>query len=244
MTLALRLRKWGGGGGKLLLAFIHPVHGLEAGVTVSAPRQGAEEDRELWPPQGPWEGPQVLPLPPSTLFPPIPFFFTGTALRGKGAATSWLLWPKGRSWRQIGGGSKARLPGPAAARQRCSPCSTRRTHFPRWLGSAAESVGISREGGMRLPPSRGENHSTVKDALHPCPPVIVEELYAALGKSRPLSHLPPAAPPPPIAAGKCLKRQRGVIQVYGLTRDEVVHNVSLPTRLPEVCKILVRRLVG
>lgn len=90
-----------------------------------------------------------------------------------------------------GGGSKARFPGPAAARQRCSPCSTRRTHFPRWLGSAAESVGISGEGGMRLPPSRGENHSTVKDALHPCPPVIVEEVYAALGKSRPLSHLPP-----------------------------------------------------
>lgn len=61
---------------------------------------------------------------------------------------------------------------------------------------------------MRLPPSRGENHSTVKDALHPCPPVIVE-VYAALGKSRPLSHLPPPAPPPPIAAGKMLEEAEG-----------------------------------
>lgn len=110
MTLALRLRKWGGGGGKLLLAFIHPVHRLEAGVPVSAPRQGAEEDRELWPPPGRWEGPSVPPLPPSTLFPPIPFSFTGTALRGKGAATSWLLWQKGRSWRPLGEGAKLGFP--------------------------------------------------------------------------------------------------------------------------------------
>lgn len=28
-----------------------------------------------------------------------------------------------------------------------------------------------------------------------------------------------------------------------MAREEVVHNVSLPTRLPEVCKILVRRPV-
>lgn len=81
----------GAGGGGLLLAFIHPAHGLEAGVTVSAPRQGAEEDRELWPPQGRRQGPSVPPLPPFTLFPPISFSSTGTALRGKGAATSWLL---------------------------------------------------------------------------------------------------------------------------------------------------------
>lgn len=40
-----------------------------------------------------------------------------------------------------------------------------------------------------------------------------------------------------------MKRQRRVIQVYGLARDEGVHNVFLPTRLPEVCKILVRRRV-
>lgn len=38
--------------GELLLAFIHPAHGLEAGAMVSAPRQGAEEDWEQWPLQG------------------------------------------------------------------------------------------------------------------------------------------------------------------------------------------------
>lgn len=108
-----------------------------------------------------------------------------------------------------GGGSKARFPGPAAARQLCSPCSTRRTHFPRWLGSAAESVGISGEGGMRLPPSPGENHSTVKDALHPCPSVIVEEVFAALGKSRPLSHLTPHRTSPANSGGKMLEEAEG-----------------------------------
>lgn len=66
-----------------------------------------------------------------------------------------------------GGGSRAWFPGPTAAWPRCYPCKTRRTHFPRWLGSAAESVGISGEGRRRLPPSLRGNHSSVKDALHP-----------------------------------------------------------------------------
>lgn len=168
------------GGGELLLAFIHPAHGLEAGVTVSAPRQGAEEDRELWPPQGRREGPSV----------PLILFHRNRSA-GQRSCHFLAALAERSELATDGGGSKARFPGPAAARQLCSPCSTRRTHFPRWLGSAAESVGISGEGGMRLPPSPGENHSTVKDALHPCPSVTVEEVYAALGKSRPLSHLPP-----------------------------------------------------
>lgn len=139
-----------------------------------------------------------------------------------------------------GGGSEARSPSPAVAWQSCSPCSTRRTHFPRWLGSAEESVGISGEGGRKLPPSVRGNHSTVKDALHPGTPVTEEEMWAAIGKSSPLGYPSPTRAK---SGGRMLEEAERVIQVYGLAREEGVHNVFLPTRLPEVCKILVRRRV-
>lgn len=190
MTLALRLRKWGGGGGKLLLAFIHPVHGLGgwcdgfSAQTGGGRRPGAvAATRAL----GGSLGPSLTSLHP---LPAHSILFHRNCSAGQRSCHFLAALAERSELATAGGGSKARFPGPAAARQRCSPCSTRRTHFPRWLGSAAESVGISGEGGMRLPPSRGENHSTVKDALHPCPPVIIE-VYAALGKSRPLSHLTP-----------------------------------------------------
>lgn len=158
-------------------------HPLEAGGTVSEPRQGAEEDRELRPPQGRREGPSLTSLHP---LPTHSILFNRNRSAGQRSCHFLAALAERSELATDGGGSKARFPGPAAAWQRCSPCSTRRTHFPRWLGSAAELVGISGEGGKKLPPSRGGNHSTVKDARHPGPPVILEEINAALGKGRPL----------------------------------------------------------
>lgn len=44
-----------------------------------------------------------------------------------------------------------------AVRPRCSPCRTRRTHFPRWLGAATELVGMRiGRAGWRLPLARNE----------------------------------------------------------------------------------------
>lgn len=207
---------------------------------MSAPRQGAEEDWELRPPQGRREGSSFTSLHP--LPAPSILFHRNRSARQKSCHFLAALAERSELATEVGG-SRARFPGPAAAWQRCSPCSTRRTHFPRWLGSAAESVGISGEGGREEATSlsrRKPLHCEGRPA--PLSPVIVEEICTALEKSRP----PPtqwSTPSQPIAAGKkkCLKRQRGVIQVYGLAREKVVHNVSLPTRLPEVCKILVRR---
>lgn len=147
----------GRGWGKRLLAFILPPgrrEAGEAGVGVSVPTLGAEEDCELRPRQGHPEGSSHLAPTPT---PPIPFLFPRTAPPGKAATAPWLLRRKGRSRGPMGeggkpGGSLARAGGP-----RCSPCRTRRTPFPRWLGSAAEVVGM-RVGGAdwRVPPARCE----------------------------------------------------------------------------------------
>lgn len=209
---------------------------------MSAPRQGAEEDWELRPPQGRREGSSFTSLHPLPA-PSILFHRNGSA-RQKSCHFLAALAERSELATEVGG-SRARFPGPAAAWQRCSPCSTRRTHFPRWLGSAAESVGISGEGGREeatslsrrkplhcegrpapLSPShRGRNmYSSREESSSPPPHSVVHPFPANSGGKK-----------------KCLKRQRGVIQVYGLAREKVVHNVSLPTRLPEVCKILVRR---
>lgn len=73
----------GRGWGKRLLASIHPPRRREAGVGVSVPRQGAEEDWELRPRQGRPEGSSHL---AHTRAPPIRFPFPRTAPRGKAAA--------------------------------------------------------------------------------------------------------------------------------------------------------------
>lgn len=67
---------------------------------------------------------------------------------------------------------------------RCSPCSARRTHFPRWLGGAGKLV---RSAGWR----RGI-HSTVKDALrspgHPRQNLqrVLQGVRGEVGGGRPL----------------------------------------------------------
>lgn len=207
MTLALRLRKWGGGGGNCCSLSFTLRTGWRLVWRFQRPDRGRKKTRSCGRHKGAGRVPQSLPYLPS--FSSRPFH----SLSQEPLCGEKELPLLGCSGRKVGAGdrwgrSKARFPGPAAARQRCSLCSTRRTHFPRWLGSAVESVGISGEGGMRLPPSRGENHSTVKDALPPCPPVIVEEVYAALGKSRPLSHPPRTSPSN--SGGKMLEEAEGV----------------------------------
>lgn len=100
---------------------------------------------------------------------------------------------------------------------RCSPCSTRRTHFPRWLGSAAESVGLRVTGASwRLPPARRGNHSTVKDTLLPSP-VVRDEMCSAQGEA---AHFAPVRERAP---GQCAPEQRAdaadaevFVQLYGV----------------------------
>lgn len=141
--------------GETLLAFIHPACWREAGVGVSFSRQGAEEDWELRPPQG---RPEVSSYLAHTPAPLIPYPFPRIAPPGKAAAVSWLLWRKGRSrGGPMGEGGKPGGFMALAVRPRCSPCRTRRTHFPRWLGAATELVGMRiGRAGWRLPLARNE----------------------------------------------------------------------------------------
>lgn len=92
----------GRGWGKQLLASIHPPRRREAGVGVSVPRQGAEEDWELQPRQGRPEGSSHLAHTPT---PPIPFSCPSTALLGKPSGP-WLLPRKGRRRGPMGEGGK------------------------------------------------------------------------------------------------------------------------------------------
>lgn len=70
---------------------------------------------------------------------------------------SWLLRRKGRSRGPWGEGGSPEGFKASSVWPRNSPCSTRRTHFPRWFGLAAELVGMRvGRAGWRLPPACNE----------------------------------------------------------------------------------------
>lgn len=99
----------GRGWGNRLLASIHPSRRLEAGVGVSVPRQGAEEDASSERGQG---APRALLASPTAL--PRPFRSLSrepNARPGRSANTLGLLWRKGRSRGRWGKGEARRLQG-------------------------------------------------------------------------------------------------------------------------------------
>lgn len=99
----------GRGWGNRLLASIHPSRRLEAGVGVSVPRQGAEEDRSSDRGKG---ARKPLLTSPTTLPRPFRSFSQEPYERpGKSANTPGLLWRKGRSRGTWGKGEARRLPG-------------------------------------------------------------------------------------------------------------------------------------
>ena len=96
----------GRGWGNRLLASIHPSRRLEAGVGVSVPRQGAEEDGSSDRGKGAWK---ALLTSPTTLPRPFRSFSQEPNERpGKSANTPGLLW-KGRSRGTWGKGEARRL---------------------------------------------------------------------------------------------------------------------------------------
>lgn len=98
----------GRGWGNRLLASIHPSRRLEAGVGVSVPRQGAEEDGSSDRGKGAWK---ALLTSPTTLPRPFRSFSQEPNERpGKSANTPGLLW-KGRSRGTWGKGEARRLQG-------------------------------------------------------------------------------------------------------------------------------------
>lgn len=121
---------------------------------MSFSRQGAEEDWELQPRQG---RPEVSSYLAHTPIPLISFPFPGIAPPAKPLpflGCSCRKVEAGDQWEEGGkpGGFRA-----LAVWPRCSPCRTRRTPFPCWLGAVVELVGLRvRWAGRRVPPARNE----------------------------------------------------------------------------------------
>lgn len=140
MTPALRLRKWGGGGGNrfspsfILREWAGGWSGSVLLLTGAGRGLGAPAAARA--PRG-----LLLPSPHPTPLLPHPF---PRAPAARPRSRDSLAGPPERSELigTSGGGSKARRLRALAGWPRCSPCRTRRTHFPRWLGAAAEWVGV------------------------------------------------------------------------------------------------------
>lgn len=146
MTPALRLRKWGGGGGN----GFSPPFILHAGGRLELECQSPDRGRKRIGSSDRGKGAPGAPLTSST---PAPRLFGSPSREQRRGAKQPLLGPSAERSEAgtDGGGRKA---GRRRGRGRlagCSPCRTRRTHFPRWLGSAVELVGMSREGGLETP---------------------------------------------------------------------------------------------
>ena len=128
----------GRGWGNRLLASIHPSRRLEAGVGVSVPRQGAEEEGA--PTAARALGKLSSPRPQAYPAHSVPFPRNPT---NDLASLPTLLGCSGK----VGAGERGGREKPEGFKastvwSRYSPCPARRTHFPRRFGCAAELVGM------------------------------------------------------------------------------------------------------
>lgn len=117
MTLALRLRKWGGGGGGR--DYCSPSFTLHTGWRLQQWCERPDRGRKRIGSNGRRKGARRVspPLPPFTpLYPPLPssrpFHSRPQEPLGEGEAAKELplLWRKGRSWRLVGEGAEQGFP--------------------------------------------------------------------------------------------------------------------------------------